>query len=385
MLRTLLVIGHLGFIAGLRGGVLVPDRVLEARAQTHRFRSRPVVASGNAARSKLRSRLVGVGSCAPPTRVTNVDLEELVDTTDEWIAQRTGIRSRHLLAPGETMSELGSKAASNALEMAGVDPEEVELVIFATSSADDLFGDAAHVARLVGATNAVAFDLTAACSGFLFGMNTASQFLHNGAYKTALVIGGDALSRWVDWDDRSTCVLFGDGAGAVVMKAAESDEESGVLGYEMHSNGAGRPDLNLVYSGKERDLGGVATVTMGTYDTISMTGKEVYKFATTKVPKVLQEAFANANVEADDIDWLVMHQANIRIMETISKKLGIPMDKVIRNVDEYGNTSAGSIPLALDEAVRSGKIKKGDTLAVTGFGAGLSWGACVIRWGGESQ
>ena len=219
---------------------------------------RPVVAKAGI--SKLRSKLVGVGSCAPPTRVTNVDLEDLVDTTDEWIAQRTGIRSRHLLAPGETMSELGSKAAERALEMAGVAAEDVDLVIFATSSADDLFGDAANVAKLVGATNAVAFDLTAACSGFLFGINTASQFLHNGAYKTALVIGGDALSRWVDWNDRSTCVLFGDGAGAVVLKAAASDDEAGVLGWEMHSNGAGRKDLNLCYSGEPRELKGVATV-----------------------------------------------------------------------------------------------------------------------------
>ena len=217
---------------------------------------RPVVAKAGI--SKLRSKLVGVGSCAPPTRVTNVDLEDLVDTTDEWIAQRTGIRSRHLLAPGETMSELGSKAAERALEMAGVAAEDVDLVIFATSSADDLFGDAANVAKLVGATNAVAFDLTAACSGFLFGINTASQFLHNGAYKTALVIGGDALSRWVDWNDRSTCVLFGDGAGAVVLKAAATDDEAGILGWEMHSNGAGRKDLNLCYSGEPRELGDVA-------------------------------------------------------------------------------------------------------------------------------
>jgi 3-oxoacyl-[acyl-carrier-protein] synthase-3 len=281
------------------------------------------------------------------------------------------------------MSELGSKAAERALEMAGVAAEDVDLVIFATSSADDLFGDAANVAKLVGATNAVAFDLTAACSGFLFGINTASQFLDNGASNTALVIGGDALSRWVDWNDRSTCVLFGDGAGAVVLKAAASDDEAGVLGWEMHSNGAGRKDLNLCYSGEPNELGGVATVTTGTYDTIAMNGMDVYKFATTKVPKVLKEALAQADMTADDIDWVVMHQANIRIMETVAKKLGVSMDKVIHNLDEYGNTSAGSIPLALDEAVRSGKIKKGDTLAIAGFGAGLSWGACVIRWGGE--
>lgn len=383
MIRRLLLL-NLGCVAGLHGTPptsLSGRGVVAARGQPQQLRSRPVVAKAEI--SKLRSKLVGVGSCAPPTRVTNVDLEDLVDTTDEWIAQRTGIRSRHLLAPGETMSELGSKAAEGALAMAGVAAEDVDLVIFATSSADDLFGDAANVAKLVGATNAVAFDLTAACSGFLFGINTASQFLHNGAYKTALVIGGDALSRWVDWTDRTTCVLFGDGAGAVVLKAAASDEEAGVLGWEMHSNGEGRKDLNLCYSGEPNGLGEIATVTSGTYDTIAMNGMDVYKFATTKVPKVIKEALVNADMTTDDIDWVVLHQANIRIMETVAKKLGVSMDKVIHNLDEYGNTSAGSIPLALDEAVRSGKIKKGDTLAVAGFGAGLSWGACVIRWGGE--
>jgi len=340
-----------------------------------------------AVRGALRSRLVGIGSAAPPTVVSNAQLEKVVDTSDEWIAKRTGIRSRHLLAPGEGLTGLASTAAARALEHASVDASEVELVILATSSPDDLFGDAAAVARAVGATNAVAFDLTAACSGFLFGVNTASQFLHNGAYKTALVIGADALSRWVDWSDRNTCVLFGDGAGAVVLKRAADDEDCGVLGYEMHSNGAGRPDLNLGYDGSSTVLGGseadssIATVTSGEYKPIAMNGKEVYKFATTCVPTVLGEALENAGLGADDVDWLVLHQANIRIMETVAKKLGIPMEKVITNLDEFGNTSAGSIPLALDQAVRDGKVKKGDILAVAGFGAGLSWGAAVIRWG----
>ena len=308
--------------------------------------------------------------------------EELVDTNDEWISKRTGIGARHLLQPGETLSGLAVTAMQNALENAGVDPEEVDLVIMAPSSPDDLFGDAAFVAREVGATGAVAFDLTAACSGFLFGVNTASQFLHNGAYKTAVVIGADALSRWVDWSDRNTCVLFGDGAGAVVMKSAESDAECGVLGFEMHSNGAGRCDLNLGYDGDSRELlPSIGSVTTGEYAPIAMNGKEVYKFATSKVPEVLREGLANAGVEASDVDWLLLHQANIRIMETVANKLGIPMEKVITNLVEYGNTSAGSIPLALDEAVRSGKVKKGDVIACAGFGAGLSWGSAVIRWG----
>merc|ERR1712070_686057 len=217
-------------------------------------------------------------------------LEELVDTNDEWISKRTGIGARHLLQPGETLSGLAVTAMQNALENAGVDPEEVDLVIMATSSPDDLFGDAAFVAREVGATGAVAFDLTAACSGFLFGVNTASQFLHNGAYKTAVVIGADALSRWVDWSDRNTCVLFGDGAGAVVMKSCEEGEGAGLLGYEMHSNGAGRSNLNLSYDGDEVDLASITSVTSGDYKSIAMNGKEVYKFATSCVPEVLGEA-----------------------------------------------------------------------------------------------
>jgi len=265
--------------------------------------------------------------------------------------------------------------------MAGVDASEVELVIMATSSPDDLFGDAACVARSIGATGAVAFDLTAACSGFLFGINTASQFLHNGAYKTAIVIGADALSRWVDWTDRNTCVLFGDGAGAAVLQRVPEGEAAGVLGYEMHSNGAGREDLNLGYDGDEVDLASITTVTKGAYEPIAMNGKEVYKFATTCVPKVLGEALDNAGLTADDVDWLLLHQANIRIMETVAKKLKIPMEKVITNLEEYGNTSAGSIPLALNQAVREGKVKKGDVIACAGFGAGLSWGSAIIRWG----
>lgn len=299
-----------------------------------------------------------------------------------YCARFSGIRARHLLGPGEGLSDLATAAAKGALEQAGVDASDIELVILATSSPDDLFGDAPFVARNVGATNAVAFDLTAACSGFLFGVNTAAQFLHNGAYKSALVIGGDALSRWVDWGDRNTCVLFGDGAGAVVMRSCTEGEEAGILGYEMHSNGAGRENLNCGYDFENTErVGDIATVTSGAYNPITMNGKEVFKFATTCVPSVLNEALDNAGVTADELDWVLLHQANIRIMETVAKKLGVPMDKVLSNLDEYGNTSAGSIPLCLDQAVKEGKVKPGDLIAVSGFGAGLSWGAAIVRWG----
>lgn len=328
----------------------------------------------------MRARLVGIGAHAPVTSISNTDLELLVDTSDEWISKRTGIRRRHLLRPHEQLTDLASAAARNALEHAGVAAEEVDLLIMATSTPDDLFGDAPFLASEIGAKNAVAFDLTAACSGFLFGVNTASQFLHNGVYSTALVIGGDAMSRWVDWNDRNTCVLFGDGAGAAVLKATDDGEE-GVLGFQMHSDGAGRCDLNLEYNGEEQPLGALTSVTRGGYKGIAMNGKEVYKFATSRVPQVVGEALDAAGIRAADIDWLLLHQANIRIMETVAKKLGVPMEKVISNVDEYGNTSAGSIPIALDGAVRSGKVKAGDVIAISGFGAGLSWGAAVIRWG----
>lgn len=262
-----------------------------------------MAAAGKGAR---QARMIGVGSCAPETRVSNEQMEQIVETSDEWISKRTGIRARHLLAPGQGLSDLAAAAAANAIENAGIDASEVELVILATSSPDDLFGDAAGVARAVGATNAVAFDLTAACSGFLFGVNTASQFLHSGTYKTAIVIGADALSRWVDWTDRNTCVLFGDGAGAVVLQA--TDGEPGLLGFEMHSNGAGRCDLMLGYSGDERELASITSVTSGAYTPITMVGKEVYKFATSKVPEVLVEALDNAGIEVEQVDWLLLHQ-----------------------------------------------------------------------------
>jgi len=345
------------------------------------MRSGLVSACAPSGRTGLRARFVGIGSCAPSKSVSNAELEEVVDTSDEWISKRTGIRSRHLLSPGEGLADIAATAVERALDHAGIPAQDVELVIMATSSPDDLFGDAAWVARSVGATDAVAFDLTAACSGFLFGVNTAAQFLQTGAYRTVVVIGADALSRWVDWDDRSTCVLFGDGAGAVVMTAAESDEAGGILSFEMHSNGAGRTHLNLGYGGSERKLASVATVTCGAYAPINMNGKEVYKFATTKVPQVLTEVLESSGVSTAEVDWLLLHQANIRIMETVAKKLGIDMEKVLTNLEEYGNTSAGTIPLCLDAAVREGKVKKGDIIAMSGFGAGVSWGAAVIRWG----
>lgn len=351
----------------------------------------------------MNCRPIGIGSATPKTLITNSDLESVVETSDEWIRTRTGIGQRRVLQhfdPTKTTLEegeevesiktLGTQAAKNALQMSGLDPLDIDLVICATSSPDDMFGDATSIAAGLGATNAFAYDLTAACSGFLFATVTAGQFLHCGSIKHALVVGADALSRWVDWEDRNSCILFGDGAGAMVLTNVDSDDSDtstnglpGILGYAAHSNGKGYNDLKCAYQGTAQHVatpGEGTTVSKGSYQRLSMNGKEVYKFATREVPTVLKEALDAAGLTVDDVDWLLLHQANIRIMETVANRLGMPMEKVITNLSDYGNTSAASIPLALDEAVRKGQVKKGDIIACAGFGAGLSWGSAILRW-----
>lgn len=342
----------------------------------------------------LPCRPIGVGHAAPKTIVTNSDLESVVETDDEWIRTRTGISQRRVLQSGESLRDLGIEAAKNALEMAGVKPEEIDIVICATSSPEDMFGDATAIAAEIGcSTHTMGFDLTAACSGFLFGSVTAGQYLSspNTKLKNALVIGADALSRCVDWDDRNACILFGDGAGAMVLtnqKDEDSDSESddtvpGLLGFAAHSNGEGYVDLNCVYKGSAVEVTTPEPITLESagYSHLAMNGQNVYKFATREVPRVVSEALEEAEMTADDIDWLLLHQANIRIMETVAKRLKIPQEKIITNLADYGNTSAGSIPIALSEAVQKGQVKKGDVIACAGFGAGLSWGSAILRWG----
>jgi len=330
----------------------------------------------------LGASMVGIGSAVPDQVMTNTDISQFIETSDEWISQRTGIARRHLLRADEKLSTLATAAGADALSAAGVDPATVDLVILATSSPDDLFGDATTVATGVGADKAVAFDLTAACSGFLFGVITASQFLETGCYETALVVGADALSRWVDWSDRNTCVLFGDGAGAVVLK--KDGAKPGILGFAMNSDGKEQHKLTLGYAGAAQSLEteAKATVSNGAYGPIAMSGKDVYKFATREVPIVVEQALEDANMKVDDIDWLLLHQANIRIMEAVADRLGIPRSKIITNLDEHGNTSAASIPLALCDAVKKGKVLPGHVIATAGFGAGLSSGAAILRWSG---
>lgn len=346
----------------------------------------PAVAIGRAkaGRSYVKCLPIGVGACGGQNNIPNDAFASLVDTSDAWIGKRTGIRNRRVIEEGKSLRDISIESANEALKHAGVQAQDIDLLIVATSSPDDLFGDAASVAHAIGATQATAFDVTAACSGFLYGLVTASQFMDSGAYKNVVVIGADALTRFLDWSDRGTCILFGDGAGAMVLKATDSKEEAGLLGFALRSDGEGYCKLKLPFEQKFAALENEekTVVDQGAYGKLTMNGADVYKFAVNEVPTIVEEALTNAGLVSSDVDWLLLHQANIRIMEHAAQVLGIPMDKVLRNIAEYGNTSAGSIPLALTEAVRAGKIKKGDIIAISGFGAGLNWGAAVIRWGG---
>ena len=271
----------------------------------------------------LHCRPIGIGSAAPSTVITNQDLESVVETSDEWIRTRTGISERRVLLhnspkeeessePPETIKTLASKAAQQALDMSGLDPESIDLVLVATSSPDDMFGDATSVAAALGCKNAMAFDLTAACSGFLFGITTAGQFLTNNdnSFQNAIVVGADALSRWIDWSDRNSCILFGDGAGAVVLQATEGKGDAGILGSSAHSNGLGYENLNCAYKGSPVTVNTpqVLELSSGSYDNLAMNGNEVYKFATRSVPRVIKEALVAADMEVEDVDWLLLHQ-----------------------------------------------------------------------------
>ncbi len=322
--------------------------------------------------------ITGSGSATPTLAVDNHMLSELVETSDEWIASRTGILERRLADPQTSLSAIATMAAQNAIAMAGIMPIDIDLIILATSSADDLFGSACQVQAELGANRAVAFDLTAACSGFVFGLVTAAQYIRTGVYQNILLIGADMLSRWVDWSDRSTCVLFGDGAGAVVLQANKQDRW---LGFELRSDGRQNNSLNIAYQGEAKELFEGATISQGTYHPVTMNGQEVYRFAVQKVPEVIEKALYRANLSVEGVDWLLLHQANQRILDAIAHRLKIPPEKVISNLAHYGNTSAASIPLALDEQVRQGKIKPGDTIVTSGFGAGLTWGAAIFQWG----
>jgi 3-oxoacyl-[acyl-carrier-protein] synthase-3 len=325
--------------------------------------------------------LVGCGSALPAASVSNRMLSARVDTTDEWIRSRTGITARRVAGPGETVTSMASQAGLAALRHAGWSPEDLDLILLATSSPDDLFGTAPRVQAALGATSAVAFDLTAACSGFLFALITAAQYLRSGAMTRALVIGADQLSRWIDWDDRRTCVLFGDGAGAVAVEACE-EAANGLVAFRMHSDGSRNACLTLAQSGAHRPLIDALSTQVGGFLPIHMNGQEVYKFAVREVPRVLAELLEATATPPERLDWLLLHQANQRILDAVAERFSMPAERVLTNLASYGNTSAATIPLMLDEAVRDGRVCPGHLIASSGFGAGLSWGGALLRWSG---
>lgn len=334
----------------------------------------------------MGSKLIGSGSAVPKLQISNDDMAKIVETSDEWISVRTGIRNRHVLTGNENLNGLAVEAAKGALQMAEVEAENVDLIILCSSTPDDLFGGASRIQGDLGCKSALAFDITAACSGFVVGLITATRFIKGGGYKNVLVIGADALSRIVDWTDRGTCILFGDAAGAVLVQACSEDED-GLLGFNLNSDGSGQRHLNAFISDAEHEAisnaNGVPLFPpkRSTYSCIKMNGNEVFRFACRCVPQTIQASLDDAGLSSSNIDWLLLHQANQRIIDAVSNRLEIPSEKVISNLVNYGNTSAASIPLALDEAVRNRKIKAGDTIATAGFGAGLTWGSAIVRWG----
>lgn len=320
----------------------------------------------------MTTRIIGTGRAIPNRKVTNDDLAKIMDTSDEWIYTRTGIHSRHLVEQ-ETTTSMASEAAKKAMEQAGVSPEEIELIIVGTVSGDMCYPSTACMVQAeIGASNAVAFDISAGCSGFLFALNTAHGYISAGLCKCALIIGAETLSKMMDWSDRSTCVLFGDGAGAAVVKA----DNVGIRAIAQHSDGAGGDVLvcknrasNNPYVKNEIQL-----------DYTKMVGQDVFKFAVKMVPKCINEVLEKAGLTVDDVQYFLLHQANKRIIEAVSKRLKVPMEKFPMNMEHYGNTSAASIPILLDEFNETNTFKKGDIIVMSGFGAGLTWGATLLEW-----
>lgn len=321
-----------------------------------------------------RSRIIGTGSHLPDNVVTNAKLAETVDTSDDWIVERTGIKQRHIAREGEGCSHLAFQAAENALEMAGIDAKDIDLIVLGTTTPDNTFpSTATKVQAMLGIEQGSAFDVQAVCSGFIYALSTADNFIRAGQAKKALVIGAEVFSRILDWNDRTTCVLFGDGAGAVVLSAEEVEEganHSGILSTHLHSDGKLR---DLLYT----DGGPSTTQSVGH---VRMLGREVFRHAVTNLASVVDEALAANGLSNDDLDWLVPHQANKRIIDGTGKKLGLSADQVVVTVDRHANTSAASIPLALDEAVRDGRIKDGQLVLLEAMGGGLTWGAALVRW-----
>ncbi|MFN3965678.1 beta-ketoacyl-ACP synthase III [Silanimonas lenta] len=320
------------------------------------------------------SRIAGTGSYLPEKILTNADLEKMVETSDQWIRERTGIQQRHIAAEGQTTVDLAEQAARRAMEAAGVTADQLDLIVLGTTTPDIVFPSSACLlqARL-GANGCPAFDVNAACSGFIFALTTADKFIRSGAAKTALVVGAETLTRMLDWSDRNTCVLFGDGAGAVVLKA---DAETGILSTHLHADGGKK---ELLYN----PVGVSAGFREGEKNAglrVLMAGSEVFKHAVKALDSVVDEALEANGVDRHQLDWLIPHQANLRIIEATAKRLEMPMDRVVLTVHKHGNTSAASVPLALDEAVRSGRVQRGQLVLMEAFGGGFTWGSALMRY-----
>lgn len=321
--------------------------------------------------------ILGTGSALPEKVITNFDLEKIVDTSDKWITERTGIKERRQAAPNETTSTLSVQAARKALEMAGIEPEQLDLIICSTISPDmPLPATASLIQRELGAGTCCAFDLAAACSGFLFGLTVVDQFIKTEKAKYALVIGAELLSRYLDYKDRATCVIFGDGVAAGVLGPVNSS--SGILASEVHTNGAYADHLYIPAGGTARPA--TCETVEGREHFIKMRGNELFKVAVRSLEEVSRRVIEQANVKPEDIDLFIPHQANLRITEAVRERLGVSSEKVYSNINRVGNTSSASIPICLDECVRSGRIKKGDLILMSAFGAGVTWGSVLMRW-----
>ena len=324
--------------------------------------------------SITRSIVVGCGAYLPANVVTNADLAKRIETSDEWITERTGIKKRHMVVDGEVTSDLAVNAAKRALESAHMQPDELDLIVVATTTPDETFpSTATKVQARLGMTRGAAFDVQAVCSGFIYALSVADNFIRCGQAKTVLVIGAETMSRILDWNDRGTCVLFGDGAGAVVLRAAPgegSNADRGILNTKLFSDGRMH---DLLYTD-----GGVSST--GTAGHLRMQGREVFKHAVTNIAAAIEASTQEAGITPADIDWFIPHQANQRILDGAGKKLGIPSEKVVSTVSEHGNTSAASVPLALCVAVEDGRIKRGDLVLLEAMGGGFTWGAALLRW-----
>ena len=313
------------------------------------------------------SRIAGTGSYLPEKILTNADLEHMVDTTDEWIFSRTGIRERHIVADNEFTSDLALQAAYKAIESAGIKAEDIDLIIVATTTPDKIFPSTACILqRKLGIAGCPAFDVQAVCSGFVYALATADNFIKAGAAKCALVIGAESFSRITDWTDRGNCILWGDGAGAVILQASQ---EPGIISTHLHADGSYE---NMLHVPRKND--------MSSCDTVVMEGNGVFKVAVNTLDAIVDETLAANGMQKSDIDWLVPHQANIRILQATAKKLSMSMDRVVVTVDKHGNTSAASIPLALDVALRDGRIKRGEIILMEAFGGGFTWGSALIKY-----